>query len=48
MKDNKHIQAIPQDVLTQAQAKINEVATLFAPYFVAFTPSERHELPKYG
>jgi hypothetical protein len=48
MKDNKHVQAIPQDVLTQAQTKINEVAALLAPYFVALTPSERHELPKMG
>jgi hypothetical protein len=48
MKDNKHVQAIPQDVLTQAQTKINEVATLLAPYVVALTPAERHELPKMG
>jgi hypothetical protein len=48
MKDNKHVQAIPQDVLTQAQTKINEVKTLLAPYVVALTPSERHELPKMG
>jgi hypothetical protein len=48
MKDNKHAQAIPQEVLTQAQTKINEVATLLAPYFVALTPAERHELPKMG
>jgi hypothetical protein len=48
MKDNKHAQAIPQEVLTQAQAKINEAAALLAPYFVALTPAERHELPKMG
>jgi hypothetical protein len=48
MKDNRHVQAIPQDVLTQAQTKINEVKTLLAPYIVALTPSERHELPKMG
>jgi hypothetical protein len=48
MKDNKHVQAIPQDVLTQAQTKINEVAALIAPYVVALTPAERHELPKMG
>jgi hypothetical protein len=48
MKDNRHSQAIPQDVLTQAQTKINEVITLLAPYVVALTPSERHELPKMG
>ena len=48
MKDNKHVQAIPQEVLTQAQTKINETAALLAPYFVALTPTERHELPKMG
>jgi hypothetical protein len=48
MKDNKHIQAIPQDILTQAQTKISEVKALLAPYIVALTPSERHELPKMG
>jgi hypothetical protein len=48
MKDNKHVQAIPQEVLTQAQTKINEIATLLAPYVVALTPAERYELPKMG
>jgi hypothetical protein len=48
MKDNKHVQAIPQDVLAQAQTKINEAAALLAPYIVALTPAERHELPKMG
>jgi hypothetical protein len=48
MKDNRHVQAIPQDILTQAQTKISEVKTLLAPYIVALTPSERHELPKMG
>jgi hypothetical protein len=48
MKDNKHIQAIPQDVLTPAQIKINEATALLAPYVVTLTPAERHELPKMG
>jgi hypothetical protein len=48
MKDNRHVQAIPQEILDQAQTKINEVKTLLAPYIVALTPSERHELPKMG
>jgi hypothetical protein len=48
MKDNKHVQAIPSDVLSQAQTKINETAALLAPYIVALTPAERHELPKMG
>jgi hypothetical protein len=48
MKVNKHIQAIPQEILDQAQTKINEVKTLLAPYVVALPLSERHELPKTG
>lgn len=48
MKDNKHVQVIPQDVLTQAQTKINEAAAFLAPYIVALTPAKRHELPKWA
>jgi hypothetical protein len=48
MKDNKHIRAIPADVLAQAQTKINEIAALLAPYIVVLTPAERHEFPKMG
>jgi hypothetical protein len=48
MKDNRYAQAIPQEILTLAQTKINEVKTLLAPYIVAMIPSERHELPKIG
>jgi hypothetical protein len=35
MKDNQHTQAIPSTVLTQAQTKIDEAKTLFAPYLLA-------------
>jgi hypothetical protein len=31
MKDNKHVQAILEDILPQAQTKIDEVKTLLAP-----------------
>jgi hypothetical protein len=48
MKDNKHAQAIPQEVLTQAQTKINEVAALLAPYFVALTPAASVRAAKPG
>jgi hypothetical protein len=48
MKDNQHTQVIPSTVLTQVQTKINEAAALFAPYLLALTPAERHELPKMG
>ena len=48
MKANKHNQAIPAEILSQAQAKIAEVANLLKPYLLALTPTERHELPKMG
>jgi hypothetical protein len=48
MKENLHIQAIPQDVLTQAQTKIQEVLTLLSPYLLALTPTERQGMPKMG
>jgi hypothetical protein len=44
MKENTHVQAIPQDVLTQSQTKIQEVLTLLAPYLLALTPAE----PKFS
>jgi hypothetical protein len=48
MKENTHVQAIPQDVLTQAQTKIQEVLTLLSPYLLALTPAERQGMPKMG
>jgi hypothetical protein len=39
MKENSHGQAIPQDVLMQAQTKIQEVLTLLTPYLLALTPA---------
>jgi hypothetical protein len=48
MKENTHIQAIPADVLTQVQTKMQEVQALLAPYMLALTPEERREMPKMG
>jgi len=48
MKANKHNQAIPPEILEQAQAKIVEVATLLKPYLLALTTTEKQELPKMG
>jgi hypothetical protein len=48
MKDNKHVQAIPSTVLTEAQTKVQELVALLAPYLLALTPAERRELPKMG
>jgi hypothetical protein len=46
--DNKHIQVIPETVLTQVQTKINEAQSLINPYLLALTPEERQALPKMG
>jgi hypothetical protein len=48
MKKNSHVQAIPQDILTQAQTKIQEALTLLTPYLLALTPVERQGMPKMG
>jgi hypothetical protein len=48
MKENQHVQAIPPDVLTQMQTKIQEIQTLVAPYLLALTPAERQGMPKMG
>jgi len=48
VKDNKHSQAIPENILAQAEAKIVEAANMLRPYMLALTPAERHELPKMG
>jgi hypothetical protein len=46
--ENKHLEAIPDDVLTQVHTKLNEIRTLLKPYAVTLTPEERRELPKMG
>jgi len=48
MKNNKHTQAIPNDVLAQVQAKTDEIRELLAPYMLAMTPAERRGLLKMG
>jgi hypothetical protein len=48
MKENTHTQVIPQNVLTQAQTKIQEVLTLLTPCVLALTPSERQGMLKMG
>jgi len=48
MKNNKHTQAIPNNVLDQAQAKIDEIREILAPYMLAMTPAERRVLLKMG
>ncbi|MDR2065269.1 MAG: hypothetical protein LBP85_06150 [Prevotellaceae bacterium] len=46
--ENRHLEAIPVDVLTQVHTKLNEIRTLLKPYVVTLTPDERRELPKMG
>lgn len=48
MKDNQHTLLILSTVLTQGQAKIDEARALLAPYILALTSTERHNLPKMG
>jgi hypothetical protein len=46
VKNNKHSQSIPADILEQAKAKITEAADLLKPYLLALTPAEKQEIPK--
>lgn len=46
--NNKHNQSIPQEVLDQAQAKIEEAIALIKPYAVIMTADERASVLKVG
>jgi hypothetical protein len=46
--ENKHLEAIPDSVITQVQTKLNEIKSLLKPYSVPLTPSERHSVLKMG
>jgi hypothetical protein len=46
--ENRHVTSIPPEVLEQAQANIDATIELLAPYLLALTPEERHNLPKMG
>ena len=48
MKENKHLQSIPADVLAQAQTKIDEAIALLAPYTLSLPPGERRDILKMG
>jgi hypothetical protein len=43
MNKNQHVQAIPFEVLMQAQTKAGELKTLFAPYMRALTPGGKRK-----
>lgn len=46
--NNIHNQSIPQEVLDQAQAKINEAGAILKPYTLSLTPDERKNILKMG
>jgi hypothetical protein len=48
MKENQHVQAIPQEVIARLREKARELVELLAPYAIALTPEERRDLPKMG
>jgi len=48
MRDNRHTRAIPENVLTEALAKTEELKALLKPYLLALTPKERQEIRKMG
>ena len=48
MRKNNHTHVIPDDILTQVQAKVDEVRALLDPYLLALTPEERRNLLKMG
>ncbi|MDR1957946.1 MAG: hypothetical protein LBQ54_02700, partial [Planctomycetaceae bacterium] len=45
---NDHSQAIPEHVLKEAQARVDELIGLLSPYMLSLTPSERQEMLKMG
>jgi hypothetical protein len=46
--ENQHNQAIPAEVLAEAQKKIDEAAAALAPYIINLTASQRHDMVKMG
>jgi hypothetical protein len=46
--EDKHLNAIPAEVLTQAQSLISQTIGLLQPYMLALTPSERRGILKMG
>ncbi|MDR3193758.1 MAG: hypothetical protein LBT76_00525 [Tannerella sp.] len=48
MKENQHLQPIPEQTVQAIKAGIREVKEVVMPYAVALTPQERQELPKMG
>lgn len=46
--ENKHLEAIPSNVVAQIKSRLNEIKTLLTPYAVTLTPAERHNLLKMG
>jgi hypothetical protein len=45
---NQDAQSIPTATVGQIKTLLTQVIELLAPYTIALTPAERHELPKMG
>jgi hypothetical protein len=46
--DDKHMQAIPPDVVALVRTKLNEIKTILKPFAVTLTPAQRHDMLKMG
>ncbi|MDR1181115.1 MAG: hypothetical protein LBL13_03965 [Bacteroidales bacterium] len=46
--EDKHVESIPDNVLEEAQTKVDEAIELLAPYLVSLTSEERRNLLKMG
>lgn len=46
--ENKHVNAVPAEVIEQAQNLLTQVKELMNPYAIVLTPKERHSLLKMG
>jgi hypothetical protein len=46
--NDKHVTAIPAEVLIEVQGHIDSAKKALQPYVLALTPDERHTLPKMG
>jgi hypothetical protein len=48
MRNDKHTEIMPADVMEQVQQHLKQALALFEPYAIPLTPSERQKLPKMG
>jgi hypothetical protein len=48
MKQKEHLQAIPPEVITQIQQKLDDINTLLSPYSISLTPVKRRDMYVMG